>query len=96
MPRLNSTSFTILCQGKSPLFMKKLNWHIAEAKLAALIREHSRVDVYVVLNIIAPLRLRLHNGERSVRLYNQIMNLRPGMHHKHSTGFEAAARRVSS
>jgi hypothetical protein len=58
--------------------MQKIDWHIADQKLSDIIRHHSRVDVYLILNIVAPLRLRLRNGERTVRLYNQIMNLRTG------------------
>ena len=61
--------------------MHKIDWHKADEKLSTIIRQKSPVDVYVVLNIIAPLRLRLRNGERSVRLYNEIMNLRTGAEH---------------
>lgn len=52
-----------------------LDWHRAERKLDNIIRNHKPADVYLVLNIVAPLRLRLRNGERSLRLFNQIMNL---------------------
>jgi hypothetical protein len=56
--------------------MKRLDWKTAANKLDRLIRHHHPMDVYLIINLVAPLRLRLRNGERSARLYNEIMNLR--------------------
>ena len=55
--------------------METFDWKTAEEKLKSLMGEGSRLDVYTVTNVLVPLRNRLHNGERTVRLYNRIMNL---------------------
>ncbi len=56
--------------------MKRLDWKKAAQKVERLIRRHHPADIYLVLNLVAPLRQRLRNGERTARLYNEIMNLR--------------------
>ena len=57
-----------------------MDWHSAEAKLNNILNESKPEDIYLVLNVVAPLRNRLNNGERSVRLYKEIMNI----HYSHS------------
>lgn len=59
--------------------MSGLDWNKVEAKLKALMESKNPVDVYLKLNIVAPLRDRFYNGERSVRLYNEVMNIRVRM-----------------
>lgn len=56
--------------------MSMLNWNNVEAKLKVLLNNKNPLDVYLVLNIVVPLRERFYNGERTMRLYNEIMNLR--------------------
>ncbi|HUL43414.1 MAG TPA: hypothetical protein VLY03_03560 [Bacteroidota bacterium] len=56
--------------------MSGLDWNKVEAKLKALMDNTNPVDVYLKLNIVAPLRDRFYNGERSLRLYNEVMNIR--------------------
>ena len=53
-----------------------LDWKEAENVLKALTSGNSLVDIYVRLNVVAPLRERYYNGERTVKLYNEIMNAR--------------------
>ena len=60
--------------------MVLLNWHSAEAKLNNILKERNPADIYLVLNVVAPLRNRLYNGERTLRLYKEIMNI----HYSHS------------
>lgn len=55
--------------------MSALDWKRAEEKLSRLTAIFQKVDIYVVLNMLAPLRTRFYNGERSARLYNEIMSL---------------------
>jgi hypothetical protein len=56
--------------------MSLLEWKKAEDKLRRLINNTNPLDVYLILNIVVPLRERFYNGERSLRLYNEIMNFR--------------------
>ena len=53
-----------------------LDWKKAEEALKALTGKNSLVDIYIRVNIVAPLRERYYNGERSARLYKEIMNVR--------------------
>lgn len=53
-----------------------LDWKQAEEALDALVGKNSLVDIYVRLNVVAPLRERYRNGERTVRLYKEIMSVR--------------------
>ncbi len=55
--------------------METFDWNIAEEKLKSLMGEGSKLDPYMAMNILVPLRNRLDSGERTVRLYNRIMNL---------------------
>jgi hypothetical protein len=55
--------------------MPPLDWKEAEAKLNRIVDTYSPIDACVVINVVAPLRLRLHNGERTVKLYKQIKRL---------------------
>ena len=56
--------------------MGTLDWKIAEERLNSMLSGMSNVDVYFLVNIVAPLKTRLINGNRSLRLYNEIMNIR--------------------
>jgi hypothetical protein len=56
--------------------MSLLEWKRAEDKLKALLNNTNPLDIYLILNIVVPLRERYYNGERSLRLYNEIMNFR--------------------
>jgi hypothetical protein len=56
--------------------MSLLEWKQAEAKLKRLLNQTNALDIYLILNIVVPLRERYYNGERSLRLYNEIMNFR--------------------
>ncbi|MBI1805016.1 MAG: hypothetical protein HY033_03960 [Ignavibacteriae bacterium] len=58
--------------------MSMIHWKLADEKLRALMGGRSKLDVYMAMNILVPLRNRLHNGKRSLRLYNEIMRLRVG------------------
>ena len=55
--------------------METFDWKIAEEKLKSLMGGGSKLDPYMAMNILVPLRNRLDSGERSVRLYNRIMSL---------------------
>jgi hypothetical protein len=56
--------------------VNKINWKMAEERLNCIMNNHGTVDKYLILNVIAPLRQRLYSGERTINLYNEIMNLR--------------------
>ncbi|MBI1807736.1 MAG: hypothetical protein HYR76_11870 [Ignavibacteria bacterium] len=56
--------------------MGTLDWKLAEGRLNSMLSGVRDVDIYFVMNIIAPLKNRFYNGERTVRLYNEIMNIR--------------------
>jgi len=54
-----------------------IDWKKAEKKLERMMASTSELDVYLIINIVAPLSNRYHNNhERSVRLYNAIMGIR--------------------
>ena len=55
--------------------MEKLDWNEIEQKLETMLGKESLFDVYLMFNVIAPLRQRYFNGERSRRLYNEIMRI---------------------
>ena len=56
--------------------MSALDWKMAENKLERMMASTSELDVYLILNIIAPLNHRYHNNhERSAKLYNAIMGI---------------------
>ena len=55
--------------------MNMIDWKVAEEKLKSLMGEGSKLDVYMVINVLRPLRNRFLRGERSLRLYNLIMKL---------------------
>ncbi len=57
--------------------MRRLDWKKAEAKLQRMLTLQDGGDIYLVLNVVAPLRTRFFNGERTARLYNEIMQYRP-------------------
>ena len=56
--------------------MNKISWKMAEERLNFIMRSHGKVDKYLLLNVIAPLRQRLYSGERTLSLYKEIMNIR--------------------
>lgn len=56
--------------------MGTLDWKLAEQRLNSMLTGVRDVDIYFVMNIVAPLKNRFYNGERSLRLYNEIMNIR--------------------
>ena len=56
--------------------MNKISWKIAEERLNFIMNNHGKVDKYLILNVIAPLRQRLYSGERTLNLYKEIMNIR--------------------
>ena len=55
--------------------MNMIDWKVTEEKLKSLMGEGSKLDVYMVINVLRPLRNRFLRGERSLRLYNLIMKL---------------------
>jgi len=55
--------------------MSTIDWKVADGKLRSLMGGKSKLDVYMVANILIPLRHKYDRGERSVRLYNTIMSL---------------------
>ncbi len=54
----------------------KLDWGKAEKKLKAMLGRQAVLDIYMMLNVVAPLRDRYYNGERTLKLYNEIMSIR--------------------
>jgi hypothetical protein len=56
--------------------MALVNWRAAERRLQHLSQTVALYDVYWAFNIIAPLRNRYFSGERSLRLYKEIMGTR--------------------
>ena len=55
--------------------MKRLDWKLAEQRMNSTLNSVMETDICFVMNIIAPLKTRYLNGERSLRLYNEMMNL---------------------
>jgi hypothetical protein len=55
--------------------MNNKEWNKALDKLNFIMGNHSKLDAYVVFNVVAPLRRRLLSGEHSLNLYREIMRL---------------------
>lgn len=55
--------------------MNNNEWKKALDKLNFIMGNHSKLDGYVVFNVVAPLRRRLLSGEHSLNLYREIMRL---------------------
>jgi len=55
--------------------MGTIDWNVANERLKSLMGGKSKLDVYMAANILIPLRHKYDRGERSLRLYNRIMNL---------------------
>jgi hypothetical protein len=51
------------------------DWQKAIDKLNFIMKNQSEIDPYVLFNIVAPLRKRLYNGDRSMHLYGEILRL---------------------
>ncbi|HEV8538475.1 MAG TPA: hypothetical protein VGR15_06065 [Bacteroidota bacterium] len=52
------------------------DWKLAEQRLSSLLEGIDDADRYYVINMVARLRTRFMNGERSLRLHNEIMTAR--------------------
>jgi hypothetical protein len=56
--------------------MSTPDWKKAENKLERMMAATSNLDIYLILNVVAPLNHRYHNNhERSKKLYNAIMGI---------------------
>ena len=60
---------------KKAYIMGCKDWQKATDKLDLIMRNESKIDPYVLFNIVAPLRKRYYNGDRSRHLYSEILRL---------------------
>ncbi len=68
--------------------MKINDWQKALDKLNSIMAKQSKHDAYVTFNVVAPLRRRLLNGEHSITLYREIMELDIKLFQKNSNPIE--------
>lgn len=68
--------------------MRISDWQKALDKLNFIMGKHSKLDAYLIFNVVAPLRRRLLNGEHSITLYKEIMELDIKFFQKNSNSIE--------